>query len=132
MGLKRQDLFNSRVQIVDEAHEPVEACEIGRIRFHGPGVASGFFNDRETDKEAYHDGWLYPGHLGRLDPHVFLFLVGRSNELIIRGGVNIYPAEIEAVLLSHPGVNDAGVIDWPSPEMGEEIAAFVTGDGALD
>ncbi len=94
--------------------------------------ASGFFNDRETDKEAYHDGWFYPGDLGRLDPHVYLFLVGRSKELIIRGGVNIYPAEIEAVLLSHPGVNDAGVIGWPSPEMGEEIAAFVTGDGTLD
>ena len=131
-GSVGQAVFNARVQIVDEAHEPVEAGEIGRIRHRGPGVASGFFNDPEADKEAYHDGWFYPGDLGRLDPHGYLFLAGGSKELIIRGGANIYPAEIEAVLLSHPGVTDAAVIGWPSPEMGEEIAAFVTGDGALD
>lgn len=131
-GSVGQAVFNTRVQIVDEAHEPVDAGETGRIRYRGPGVASGFFNDPEADKEAYHDGWFYPGDLGRLDPHGYLFLAGRSKEVIIRGGANIYPAEIEAVLLSHPGVSDAAVIGWPSPVMGEEIAAFVTGDCATD
>ncbi|MFT5485411.1 MAG: acyl-CoA synthetase (AMP-forming)/AMP-acid ligase II [Paracoccaceae bacterium] len=131
-GSVGQAVFNTRVQIVDDAHEPVGAGEIGRIRYRGPGVASGFFNDPEANKETYHEGWFYPGDLGRLDENGYLYLSGRSKEVIIRGGANIYPAEIEEVLLSHPGVNDAAVIGWPSPEMGEEIAAFVTGDGSID
>lgn len=131
-GSVGQAVFNTRVQIVDDAHAPVKTGEIGRIRYRGPGVASGFFNDPEADREAYHDGWFYPGDLGRLDENGYLFLAGRSKEVIIRGGANIYPAEIEAVLLSHPDVSDAAVIGWPSPEMGEEIAAFVTGSGAVD
>ena len=90
-------------------------------------MASGFYKDPEADREAYHDGWFYPGDLGRVDDSGYLFLAGRSKEMIIRGGANIYPAEIEAVLLSHPDVVDAAVIGWPSAEMGEEIAAFVTG-----
>lgn len=126
-GSVGQAVFNTRVQIVDETHAPVETGEIGRIRYRGPGVAAGFFNNPEADKEAYHDGWFYPGDLGRLDENGYLFLAGRSKEVIIRGGANIYPAEIEAVLLAHPNVSDAAVIGWPSPEMGEEIAAFVTG-----
>lgn len=130
-GSVGQAVFNTRVQIVDDAHRAVKTGEIGRIRYRGPGVASGFFNDPEADREAYRDGWFYPGDLGRLDAKGYLFLAGRSKEVIIRGGANIYPAEIEAVLLSHPGVSDAAVIGWPSPEMGEEIAAFVTGDAPV-
>lgn len=131
-GSVGQAVFNTRVQVVDDGHVPVKTGDIGRIRYRGPGVASGFFNDPEADREAYHDGWFYPGDLGRLDENGYLFLAGRSKEVIIRGGANIYPAEIEAVLLSHPDVSDAAVIGWPSPEMGEEIAAFVTGTGAVD
>lgn len=131
-GSVGQAVFNTRVQIVDDAHEPVVPGDIGRIRYRGPGVASGFFNDPEADKDAYHDGWFYPGDLGRLDENGYLFLSGRAKEVIIRGGANIYPAEIEQVLLSCPGVLDAAVIGWPSQEMGEEIAAFVTGDAAID
>lgn len=131
-GSVGQAVFNTRVQVVDDTHLPVAAGEIGRIRYRGPGVASGFFNDPEADREAYHDGWFYPGDLGRLDENGYLFLAGRSKEVIIRGGANIYPAEIEEVLLAHPGVDDAAVIGWPSPEMGEEIAAFITGEAAPD
>jgi len=89
----------------------------------------------EADREAYRDGWFYPGDLGRFDENGFLFLAGRSNDVIIRGGANIYPAEVEAVLLSHPDVEDAAVVGVPSKEMGEEIIAFVTGAadaGTLD
>lgn len=131
-GSVGQAVFNTRVQVVDEAHVPLQAGEIGRIRYRGPGVASGFFNDPEADKEAYLDGWFYPGDLGRLDENGYLFLAGRSKEVIIRGGANIYPAEIEAVLLRHPGVRDAAVIGWSAREMGEEIAAFVTGDVSVE
>lgn len=127
-GSVGQAVFNTRLEIVDSDHSPVPAGEIGRIRYRGPGVASGFYKNPEADREAYHDGWFYPGDLGRVDDAGYLFLAGRSKEMIIRGGANIYPAEIEAVLLSHPDVADAAVIGWPSVEMGEEIAAFVTGD----
>jgi acyl-CoA synthetase (AMP-forming)/AMP-acid ligase II len=126
-GSVGQAVFNTQLEIVDTDHNPVKVGEIGRIRYRGPGVASGFYKDPEADREAYHDGWFYPGDLGRVDDSGYLFLAGRSKEMIIRGGANIYPAEIEAVLLSHPDVVDAAVIGWPSAEMGEEIAAFVTG-----
>jgi len=98
-------------------------------------VASGFYKDAEADREAYRDGWFYPGDLGRFDENGFLFLAGRSKDVIIRGGANIYPAEVEAVLLSHPDVEDAAVVGVPSKEMGEEIIAFATGAadaGTLD
>jgi acyl-CoA synthetase (AMP-forming)/AMP-acid ligase II len=131
-GSVGQAVFNTRLEIVDSDHNPVAAGEIGRIRYRGPGVASGFYKNPGADREAYHDGWFYPGDLGRVDDAGYLFLAGRSKEMIIRGGANIYPAEIEAVLLSHPDVADAAVIGWPSAEMGEEIAAFVTGDVSVD
>ena len=126
-GSVGQAVFNTRVEIVDTDHRPVATGGTGQIRYRGPGVASGFYNDSEADRDAYRDGWFYPGDLGRLDANGYLFLAGRSTETIIRGGANIYPAEIEAVLLSHSDVSDAAVIGLPSPEMGEKIAAFVTG-----
>jgi acyl-CoA synthetase (AMP-forming)/AMP-acid ligase II len=131
-GSVGQAVFNTRLEIVDSDHNPVATGETGRIRYRGPGVASAFYKNPEADREAYHDGWFYPGDLGRVDDAGYLFLAGRSKEMINRGGANIYPAEIEAVLLSHPDVADAAVIGWPSPDMGEEIAAFVTGDLSVD
>src|SRR5262249_15672362 len=70
-------------------------------------------------------GWYSPGDLGRFDADGFLYLPGRAKDVIIRGGVNIYPAEIEATLIAHPAVAEAAVVGWPSRERGEEIAAFV-------
>lgn len=126
-GSVGQAVFNTRVQVVDDEHRPVAAGKPGRIRYRGTGVASGFFRNPEADREAYHDGWFYPGDLGRIDEKGFLFLAGRGKEMIIRGGANIYPGEIEAVLLAHPGIEDAAVVGYPSPELGEEIAAFIVG-----
>ena len=108
---------------------------MGLIRYRGDGVASGFYKDAEADREAYRDGWFYPGALGRFDENGFLFLAGRSKDVIIRGGANIYPAEVAAVLLRHPDVEDAAVVGFPSKEMGEESIAFATGAadaGTLD
>lgn len=131
-GSVGQAVFNTRLEIVDGDHNPVPPGEIGRIRYRGAGVAAGFYRNPEADREAYHDGWFYPGDLGRVDDSGYLFLAGRSKEMIIRGGANIYPAEIEEVLLSHPDVADAAVVGWPSPEMGEEVAAFVTGTASAE
>ena len=118
-------VFGIEVQCVDGEHRPVACGEIGRIRVRGKVVATEFWNDPEASREAFRDGWYYPGDLGTLDEHGYLTLKGRSKDMIIRGGVNIYPVEIEEALLSHPAVVDSAVVGWPSREYNEEVAAFV-------
>lgn len=118
-------VFGVEVQCVDEAHRPLPAGAIGRIRYRGPAVAEGFWNDPEASRESFRDGWWYPGDLGMRDASGYLYLKGRAKDMIIRGGVNIYPAEIEAVLQAHPAVTDCAVVGWPSREFNEEVAAFV-------
>lgn len=118
-------VFGVEVQCVDEAHRPLPPGEVGRIRYRGPAVADGFWNDPEATRESFRDGWWYPGDLGMLDEHGYLYLKGRAKDMIIRGGINIYPAEVEAVLQSHPAVADSAVVGWPSREFNEEVAAFV-------
>ena len=118
-------VFGVEVQCVDESHQPLPPGGIGRIRYRGPAVADGFWNDPEASKESFRDGWWYPGDLGMLDEHGYLYLKGRAKDMIIRGGINIYPGEIEAALQSHPAVTDCAVVGWPSKEFNEEIAAFV-------
>ena len=116
-------VFGVDVQCVDDADRPVPAGDVGRVRYRGPGVAEGFF--QQDSASAFRDGWFYPGDLGSLDPDGYLSLRGRSKDVIIRGGVNIYPADVESTLLGHPGVADCAVVGWPSSERDEEIAAFV-------
>jgi long-chain acyl-CoA synthetase len=118
-------VFGVNVQCVGEDHQPLPPGTVGRIRYKGPAVADGFWNDPEATKESFRDGWWYPGDLGMLDEHGYLYLKGRAKDMIIRGGINIYPAEVEATLLSHPAVSDSAVVGWPSKEFNEEVAAFV-------
>ncbi|HUN70241.1 MAG TPA: AMP-binding protein [Burkholderiales bacterium] len=126
-------VFGVEVQCVDEDHLPLAPGAVGRIRYRGPAVADGFWNDPEASRESFRDGWWYPGDLGMLDEHGYLYLKGRAKDMIIRGGINIYPAEVEAVLQSHPAVADSAVVGWPSREFNEEIAAFVIlKDGAQE
>lgn len=115
--------FRVDVEIVDADHRPLPAGEVGAVRYRGPGVADGFFRDDETSREAFIDGWFYPGDLGALDAEGYLTLMGRSKNVIIRGGVNIYPLEIERALESHPSVREAAVFALPDPELGEEVCA---------
>jgi acyl-CoA synthetase (AMP-forming)/AMP-acid ligase II len=118
-------VFGVEVQCVDENHEPQVPGKVGRIRYRGPAVADGFWNDPEASKESFRGGWWYPGDLGMLDEHGYLYLKGRAKDMIIRGGINIYPGEVEAALQSHPAVADCAVVGWPSREFNEEVAAFV-------
>ncbi|MEC7490987.1 MAG: class I adenylate-forming enzyme family protein [Pseudomonadota bacterium] len=133
-GSVGQVVFGTQVEIVDWAHRPVPSGETGQIRYRGEGVASGFYKNAEADRAAYRDGWFYPGDAGMFDQDGFLHLSGRTKDVIIRGGVNIYPSEVEGPLLSCKGVTDAAVIGIPSHEFGQEIVAFVVGspdEGAL-
>ena len=118
-------VFGVEVQVVDADNHPVAAGIVGPIRYRGPTVASGFFNDPDNSKDAFVGGWFYPGDLGELNSEGYLFLRGRVKDMIIRGGVNIYPLEIETVLLNHPRVAEAAVIGVPSREFDEEVCAFV-------
>ncbi|MCP5367601.1 MAG: AMP-binding protein [Hyphomicrobiales bacterium] len=129
-GSVGQPVFATDVQVVGGDERPLPAGETGRIRYRGPAVAGAFHNDPEASAAAFRDGWYYPGDLGRLDGDGFLYLTGRAKDVIIRGGVNVYPDEVEQILLAHPAVRDAAVVAWPSPDLGEEVAAFVVAPGA--
>jgi acyl-CoA synthetase (AMP-forming)/AMP-acid ligase II len=99
--------------------------QAGHLRYRGPAVATRYYNDAAASEEAFRDGWFYPGDLAAIDAAGFITLKGRTKDMILRGGVNIYPADIEAALTDHPAVAEAAVVPWPSRAMGEEIAAFI-------
>jgi len=88
-------------------------------------LMSGYWNRPDASRETLRNGWLHTGDLGRMDCHGFLTLVDRSKDVIISGGSNIYPREIEEVLLIHPGVSECAVIGIPHPEWGEVPLAFI-------
>jgi long-chain acyl-CoA synthetase len=99
--------------------------EIGEIRVRGDAVMAGYWNNPEASAAALQGGWLRTGDLGRFDADGFLTLHDRSKDLIISGGANIYPREVEEVLLRHPCVNEVSVIGQPDAEWGEVVVAFV-------
>lgn len=123
--------FRVELQVVDEEGRPLPAGQVGRIRYRGPGVATGFFRDPEADRDAFQDGWFFPGDLGTLDDDGFLTLRGRSKDMIIRGGANIYPVEVEQTIALVPGVRDVAVVGLPHPEFGEEVCAVVVADAGV-
>ena len=99
---------------------------VGEVQFRGPSVIRGYWNDPEATAVAIdRNGWLSTGDLGYLDEDGDLFLVDRKKELIIRGGYNVYPREVEEVLYEHPAVLEAAVVGVPHESLGEDIAAIV-------
>jgi acyl-CoA synthetase (AMP-forming)/AMP-acid ligase II len=114
------------IQVVGKNDQPLPPGEVGVLRVRGPGVATSFCNETaEAASESFRDGWYYPGEIARLDAEGFVTIVGRTSDLILRGGINIYPAEIEQTLRRHPGVREVAVLGAPSVEYGEDVVAFV-------
>jgi malonyl-CoA/methylmalonyl-CoA synthetase len=101
----------------------------GEILVRGPNVFSGYWERLEATAESFSDGWFHTGDLGQHDPDGYLRLLGRSKELIISGGFNVYPREVEEVLLAHPDVAEVAVVGTPSDEWGELVTAFVVPAG---
>ena len=130
-GSVGRPIFGVELEVVDEQGRARPPGETGRLRYRSPGCAVGFFREETERSEAFSEGWFYPGDLASLDERGYLTLQGRWKDLIIRGGVNINPAEVEAVLRRHPQVRDAAVIGFASQKLGEEVAAFVTGEDSL-
>ncbi|MDX8440270.1 class I adenylate-forming enzyme family protein [Mesorhizobium australafricanum] len=118
------------VIVVDEDGNTVAAGQTGEIVVRGPTVMSGYWNDETATAKALKGGWLHTGDLGVFDANGYLTLKDRSKDVIISGGTNIYPREVEEVLLAHAGVKEVSVIGRPDPEWGEVVVAYVVGDAA--
>ena len=114
-----------RIELYGENNAIVAPGEVGEIWVKSEKVMAGYWNDPDQTAEAVVDGWLRTGDLGRFDEDGYLYIVGRSKDMLISGGVNIYPSEIEAVLYDHPAVAEAAVVGRPDPEWGERPVAFV-------
>jgi acyl-CoA synthetase (AMP-forming)/AMP-acid ligase II len=121
--------FGVNVEVVDDDHRSLPADAIGQLRYRSP--ASPDHYHMGDGSAAFRDGWFYPGDLASFDSDGYLYLRGRAKDMIIRGGVNIYPADIEQVLLDAPAVAEAAVIGAPSAEFGEQVAAFVVRAGPI-
>ena len=99
--------------------------EVGEIVVRGPNVMAGYLGRPDITAEVLIDGWFLTGDLGRLHSDGYLSVVGRKKDLILRGGYNVYPREIEEILVGHPAVAQVAVIGVPHPELGEEVWAIV-------
>ncbi len=114
-----------RVRVTDAQGRDVPTGETGEVLVRGDTVMAGYWRNPEATAVAVRDGWLWTGDLGTLDANGFLTLKDRSKDLLISGGSNVYPREVEEVLLTAPGVAEAAVVGAPDPEWGEIVVAFV-------
>jgi long-chain acyl-CoA synthetase len=114
------------VRILDDGDAPVPTGERGEICVRSPGVMAGYWKAPDATAAAVADGWLHTGDIGRLDEDGYLFVVDRKKDLIIRGGFNVFPRDVEDALAEHPAVAFAGVVGRPDPRVGEEVVAFVS------
>jgi long-chain acyl-CoA synthetase len=114
-----------RMRVVDGEDHEVPQGEVGEIVIRGPNVMKGYWQRPEATAEAIRDGWFHTGDLARVDEDGYFYIVDRKKDLIIRGGYNVYPREIEEVLYEHPAIAEAAVIGLPHPALGEEVGAAV-------
>jgi len=112
-------------KVVDPSGEELPLGEVGELWIKGPNVVKGYWNKPEATAAAITDGWLHSGDLARMDDEGFVYIVDRAKDMLIRGGENIYCAEVEAALFEHPAVYDAAVIGIPHQVLGEEVGAVV-------
>ena len=116
---------NIQVKLLDDDGHEVPEGEVGEICVRGPLVMAGYWNKPEESARALRHGWLYTGDLARRDADGFLYIVDRSKDMIISGGFNVYPREVEDALTAHPAVASAAVIGVPDPKWGEAVKALV-------
>ena len=112
-------------KIVDDNGEELPPGGIGELLIKGPAVMKGYLNRPEATEETLRDGWLHTGDIARMDDDGYLYIVDRKKDLVIRGGYNVYPREIEEVIYQIPEVSEAAVYGVPHPDLGEEVAAVV-------
>jgi long-chain acyl-CoA synthetase len=113
------------MKVVDEDGNEVAQGDVGEIVIKGPNVMKGYWNNPDATAETIKDGWFHSGDMAKVDEDGYFFIVDRKKELILRGGYNVYPREIEEVLYEHPAVAEVAVIGIPDDKMGEEVGAAV-------
>ncbi|MCW2616080.1 MAG: AMP-dependent synthetase and ligase [Frankiales bacterium] len=114
------------LKVVDELDEPVPTGSDGEVCVRSAGVMQGYWRDPTATAAAVRDGWMHTGDVGHLDADGYLYVVDRIKDLIIRGGFNVYPRDVEDVLLEHPSVATAAVVGRPDEVLGEEVVAYVS------
>jgi len=113
------------IKVADESGRALPVGEVGEICFRGPNLIRGYWNRPEATAETIVDGWLRSGDLGRLDEEGFLYVEDRAKDMVLRGGENVYCAEVEAAIYEHPAVYEAAVFGLPHQRLGEEVAALI-------
>ncbi|HET6891230.1 MAG TPA: long-chain-fatty-acid--CoA ligase [Pyrinomonadaceae bacterium] len=117
--------IGNEMRVVDENDEEVPDGQLGEIVLRGENILKGYFKDSEATATAFRGGWFHTGDIGYRDSDGFFYIVDRKSDMIIRGGENIYPREIDEVLYQHPAVASAAAIGVPDPLYGEDVAAFI-------
>lgn len=124
-------LWGVDVKVADANRKALPQGEVGEVAIRGHNVMKGYYRRPEATAEAIQDGWFYTGDVGRFDENGNLYLVDRVKDMIIRGGYNVYPRELEEVMQTHPEISLVSVVGIPSEQYGEEVKAFVIpADGA--
>jgi long-chain acyl-CoA synthetase len=118
------------VAILDEEQRRLPSGETGEICIKGPALMNGYWKQPEATAETLRNGWLHTGDIGRVDEYGYVFILDRTKDMVISGGLNVYPREIEEVLLRHPAISQAAVIGVPDEKWGEAVKAVVVADGA--
>jgi acyl-CoA synthetase (AMP-forming)/AMP-acid ligase II len=121
----------AEVAIFDENDRPVPSWQRGEIVTRGPQTMAYYWNRPAQTAEAFRGGWLHTGDVGFMDEEGFFYIVDRKNDLLISGGYNVYPREVEDVLLACPGVVEAAVVGLPDERWGERVVAVVSGKAGL-
>lgn len=116
---------DQEVRIVDESGKDKGVNQVGEFVFKGPNIMKGYHNNPEATRDAIRDGWLYSGDLGYYDEDGYFYYTDRKKDMIVRGGFNVYPVEVENVLHEHPAVFHCAVVGKPHPKLGEDIVAFI-------
>ena len=114
-----------RIKVANESGHEVPRGEVGEIWFSGPTLIRGYWNKLEATAETLVDGWLRSGDLGRMDEEGFLYVEDRAKDMVLRGGENVYCAEVEAAIYEHTAVHEAAVFGLPHARLGEEVACAV-------
>jgi long-chain acyl-CoA synthetase len=125
LGSVGQAIPGVEIAILDDADHAVPSGEVGEVCVRGPNVMQGYYRLAEETAAALRQGWLHTGDMGRLDGDGYLYIVERKKDLIIRGGFNVYPRDVEEVLYAHSAVAEAAVVGMRDPVMGEEVVAYI-------
>jgi long-chain acyl-CoA synthetase len=113
------------IQIIDEQDRPLPPLSVGEVCIKGASVTPGYWNDPTSTRDSFRDNWFHTGDVGYVDRDGYLYITDRKKDLIIKGGENISPREIEEVIYLHPSVAEAAVVGVPDPDFGEEICAVI-------